>query len=428
MTKLSVEERFSLRKSLIYLFGGLVGTLVIYLLIGRPLIGAFYRAESLGPLEMFFDGRRIHPLSFYLEKGDALFKAILIWGGVTAVLVVGMRRLIQLNVLILGISLASSLIAAEFVARGAGLRPFEMDLTQPEVSPGGRLMEDDAKLGYVLLPGSFTVKWPTGYVSHSMHSAERTRITHPPLAGKGESPKKEIWLFGCSFTYGMSLNDQETYAWLLQEMLPDYEVVNFAVPGYATYQSLMQFETEISRRKVPDIAVYAYASFHDERNTLLRKRQKGMAIVNPFGYRQPYVRINPKGEFEYLVDDLKYRSFPLARQSALAHLVEERLDEFEDYFVKSRGVTEQLVQRFDALAREHGVHFVVAGIDSDSAKTLSELSAMGVRTVDISVDLSTRENRNWPHDSHPNATANRKYAEKLKEYLDEAFLGPVSKV
>ena len=416
-----------MRKFLVLLVSLVAVAALFYFFIGRLVIGVFYRAESLGPLEMFFDGRRIHPLSFYLQKGDILFGTVLIWGLVTAVVLGVARSLIRfldwrrhhliLNTLVFSVSLLGSLVAAELVARAAGLKPLHWNSNQPEVSPGGRLMRNDPKFGYVLLPGSFSVKWPTGYISHSTHSAEGRRITHPPRRS-GEPPKKnEIWLFGCSFTYGMSLNDNETYAWKLQEMFPDDEVVNFAVPGYGTYQSLMQFEEVLQKGNLPLIAVYAYASLHDERNTLLRKRQKGMAMVNPFGYRQPYVRLDRKGEFTHFMDDLKYRPFPLARQSALAHLIEERLDEFEDYSVHSGEVTRRLIQRFEELAGQNHVRFIVAGIDSDSAKTLRKLEAMRIKTVDISVDLSTRENRNWPHDSHPNAAANRKYARKLLTFI-----------
>ena len=61
--------------------------------------------------------------------------------------------------------------------------------------------------------------------------------------------------------------------------------------------------------------------------------------------------------------------------------------------------------------------WVVAGINSGSAKMLEELSKEGIATVDISVDLKIPANNNLPHDLHPSAIANRQYAEKLEFFL-----------
>lgn len=47
----------------------------------------------------------------------------------------------------------------------------------------------------------------------------------------------------------------------------------------------------------------------------------------------------------------------------------------------------------------------------------------GIKTVDNSVDLSRKENTNLPYDSHPSATANMQYAQKLYSFLNA---GPIS--
>jgi len=45
----------------------------------------------------------------------------------------------------------------------------------------------------------------------------------------------------------------------------------------------------------------------------------------------------------------------------------------------------------------------------------------GIANVDITVDTSLPENNNRPHDSHPSAIANQKYADKLGAFLRKYF-------
>ena len=54
-------------------------------------------------------------------------------------------------------------------------------------------------------------------------------------------------LVGCSFTMGWAVADDETWAWRLQELRPDVEVVNRGVGGYGTLQSLLLLEQLLGR-------------------------------------------------------------------------------------------------------------------------------------------------------------------------------------
>ena len=109
------------------------------------------------------------------------------------------------------------------------------------------------------------------------------------------------------------------------------------------------------------------------------------------------------------------------RYSALIHLLEEKYNGIEDWSAHSHEVTKIIIKDFYSLAKENGIEFIVAGIDSESAKMLKELGTEEIKTVDISVDLSMQANRNWPYDSHPSLSANKKYAEKLESFLKDVI-------
>lgn len=105
------------------------------------------------------------------------------------------------------------------------------------------------------------------------HLPDTLRVTRPLSECHREDRREAIWVFGCSFTHGWSLNDEETYPWVLQQRLPDYQVVNFGVSGYGTLHSLMQFREALRTRDKPKAAVVAYGFLHDRRNTFLRARR-----------------------------------------------------------------------------------------------------------------------------------------------------------
>ena len=316
-----------------------------------------------------------------------------------------------------------SATSAEIVLRVAGYKPWQIKNINFAVEPKGNFFTKDSELGYKHLPGKFKVTLNGNYSFNATHLNNSLRITHPLNTYNQSSKKPEIWIFGCSFTYGWSLNDSETYPWLLQEKLPKYEIVNFGVNGYGTVHSLIQFKQALKQPNKPKIAVIAYAAFHDARNTLLRGRRKDVTDWNKLGILlQPDARLNGENNFTYKMAKLEYREFPLMRVSALSHFLEVNYNKFEYKLYRSHEVSKAIIEDFNRVAEAKGVKLVVVGIDSGSAKMLQELSQEGIATADISVDLKIPANNNLPHDGHPSAAANRQYAEKLEGFLRDTVL------
>ena len=316
-----------------------------------------------------------------------------------------------------------SATTAEVVLRVAGYKPWQIENADVAVEPKGNFFTKDSELGYKHLPGKFKVTLNGNYSFNATHLNNSLRITHPLNTYNQSSTKPEIWIFGCSFTYGWSLNDSETYAWLLQEKLPQYEIVTFGVNGYGTLHSFIQFKEALKQGNKPKVAVIAYAGFHDRRNTLLRARSKQMAAWNKLGILfQPDARLDGKSNFTYSMTKLEYDEWPLMRISALVNFLEVNYNQFEEGLYKSHDVSKTIIEEFNRLAEANDVKLVVAGINAGSAKMLEELSQEGIATVDISVDLKIPANNNLPHDLHPSAIANRQYAAKLDSFLQGTVL------
>lgn len=317
-------------------------------------------------------------------------------------------------------------LAGEIVLRVRGLTPFSPIPENIRVEPGGRFYATHPKLGYTLIPGHFRVTLPDGYSFEASQDEQAHRLTHPPDES-GASDRKGIWIFGCSFTHGWGLNDAETYPWLLQEKLPRYEVVNFGTEGYGTIQGLIQFQ-EALREKRPEVAIIAYASFHDERNTFSRQIRKLAVVYNRLGPTvQPYVRLDHQGALNYYftsTDEITFTEFPFMRYSSLMHYIEIRYNQLDAMLNRSHEASKALVREFAKLCSQHNVKLVVAGIISDpqTSDMLEYCKGLGISTLDMSVDLTKHENTNWPHDLHPSRHATEVYANRLASFLSDNVL------
>jgi hypothetical protein len=91
--------------------------------------------------------------------------------------------------------------------------------------------------------------------------------------------KKRLLVFGDSFAFGEEVANEETFAFYLQEKLPDWEVMNFGVHGYGHDQMLVYLKEEGTRYQ-PDIVLLAYVNIDAGRNELTFR-----------DYAKPYYRL-----------------------------------------------------------------------------------------------------------------------------------------
>lgn len=225
-------------------------------------------------------------------------------------------------------------------------------------------------------------------------------------------------LMGCSFTHGWSLQDEETFPWLLQDELDEIRVRNFGISGYGTFQSRLLFQELIKTEAKPKMVVYVYGRFHHDRNTYPRRHMKAQAPHNRMGpLSLPYARYDASGELEYYAATLDYQPWPLMNVSAAIHMMETLYNQRDASAHQSDQVTAELIRRWALFCKEQGILFAVAGISSDSGKMLEFCTELGIRNVLIAVPLSEDKNRNLPHDDHPSPLANGVYAERLLEFL-----------
>ncbi len=166
----------------------------------------------------------------------------------------GLGRRVFANALLLAVSLAAVLAAAE-----AGLRAFfpqPLLETTRAADTGGPLTRRDAELGWAL---KSDVAWPVG-------SAPWENGLTTNAAGFRDAPHAEvkapgayrIAVLGDSFVFGSGVAQDETLTRRLAAHLgPGFEIVNLGVPGYGTDQELLTLR-RWGRKLSPDLVLLAF--------------------------------------------------------------------------------------------------------------------------------------------------------------------------
>ena len=304
-------------------------------------------------------------------------------------------------------------------------RPYQQQAYSIQANPEDAVV-GHPRLGFGLSPGSFQVTINQGLKYEVTHNPDSQRITsNLPL-----DSLPEIWLFGCSYTYGMGVDDDETFAWKLQEKYPEQQVINFGVPGYGTVQSLLQLIIAWKNRGTPAVVVLNFADFHGERNVLSPRYRKALSV----GYRQAgHQHDSLMGQSQIPHADLQEGHLSIMWENwdelyqdwwgrdlfCSVNFWQTFADNIHLFDLRPDSVTCQLIFEMNRLCQTKEVPFLVTGLTSTQATNtiLLKLREQNINAVDISLDLNLPEYTHYPYDTHPNASAHAKFSERLHTRL-----------
>jgi hypothetical protein len=177
------------------------------------------------------------------------------------------------------LGLIVGLVLTEFVFTPSYILPNSI---KSEVLPG--TFVSDPVIGWRHLEGARNY-------SPTMREAIPFRATFWPLGNRATRidarPRgKEIILAGCSFVEGLGLGDEQTFAWKLQEKMPEYTITNLGVSGYGTLHSKLAIERYLKQSGNPQPAaiIYGFADFHSDRNVKNRFMQRYWSEPGSFPY------------------------------------------------------------------------------------------------------------------------------------------------
>lgn len=307
-----------------------------------------------------------------------------------------------------------------FVLLEVGLRLIDFDYANNSrrtfiVEPDIKVFIPHPQYGFAMQPGQFHINQADQLKWISTHDENGYRITTDSI----DTNKPEIWIFGCSFTYGWGVNDNETYPWLLQDAIPEYTIRNYGVGAYGTLQSLLQLQDELATGKKPTLVLLAYLPFHDQRNTGSRLWTRVIASHEKLTTLQyPYARIK-ENKLTYSSLQLVYRDFPGNSWSRTSQFVELVYNALQDMQCHNQEVTALLLEKIKLVCANNNVPLLLCALDNSltTQEAFNALSTKGFKTLDIGLDLSSPQYTFLPIDPHPNQVAHKHYADELTNYL-----------
>ena len=325
------------------------------------------------------------------------------------------RRILSSLLLVVGgVAFALALVEAYVRVSGTGPAP----KPQPVAALGG-LHTPDPVLGWQNKPGEHVTP-------RFGREPGRIRFTFLPDGSRSTGPAParaaaEIVVVGCSFTQGWGLDDAETYAWMLQERLPEAGVRNFGTGAYGTYQSLLRLEQVLSTPSpVPRLVVYGFADFHEQRNIASHVWLKALAAGSGGAARVPYCSLDRHGVLQRM-PPMGYRTWPLHGVLASVRLLEDRLETLAAPLreLQARPVTQALLTEMDRVTRDAHARLIVVELAVKASTKRSYATFAREHGIDL-VDCTNAEfQRLSPRlrlrgDLHPNATMNRMWAECIE--------------
>lgn len=292
------------------------------------------------------------------------------------------------------------------------------------VVPDGKYFQEDSILGYKHRAGEYdiTLKKEYGFSTH--HDSNTLRLTSQ-LAENTSILKPSIWIFGCSFTHGWSINDHETFPWILQSKLDDFTITNWGVSGYGTVHFYLQFKEALKKRKKPNMIIINHADFHFERNSFSFQRRRNVSKWNFLGdLHQPYCTLDNNEKMHIQYANKEYNSWWLSKYSTLAYYFQIRYESYVDGKNKENEkiITSMLLDKIISLAKENEIETIITNIGSDPEFIQKYAKKKTVPFVDISVDIKESKYNNLPYDAHPNSTSNIIYTDKLYSFLKDSIL------
>lgn len=298
-------------------------------------------------------------------------------------------------------------LIAEVILRALGFPSYSKASLSHFVSiePPGHFFQPHPTLGFTHVPGEQKLIAYGKYQWVQHHGSDALRVM--PTT---EGTKRDVWIFGCSFTHGYGVNDDETYPFHLQELLNDARVTNFGTDGYSTVQMLLQYQVARRERKPPALVIMGHIGEHSERDALLQSRRKILSLVtNSLFDRIPFARLGSGGDLLIQWTDMRYNSIPGASYSALINLVDEALLAYSH--TETFAITEKVIEKFAEEVKEDGAEFIVAGLRYDAESMMGFCSRRGIKHVYAWIDSRDPKMVMASFDDHPSASGHREIAE-----------------
>jgi hypothetical protein len=298
----------------------------------------------------------------------------------------------------------------EVLSRATGHRPRVM-VRRPEPTIHVR----DPVLGWRPVPGRYE------FGPYAPGGAPVTVTIRPDgaRAAAADPPtgRPSLLLLGCSFTMGWAVSDAETWAWRVQELRPDLEVVNHGVAGYGTVQALLLLEALLRSDHPPRRVLYG--DIGAELRNIASPMWLAMLTATGSTAATPYCTLGRDGRLERH-PPAAYPTFPLHDRLASVAVLERAWANFRHggREATAQSVTELVIAEMAERCRMAGVGFSLAILTLPDPVRRARLDFARARGIDvIDCDAKLAPSDSVPGEGHPNASAHRRWGDCIATAL-----------
>jgi hypothetical protein len=241
----------------------------------------------------------------------------------------------------------------------------------------------------------------------------------PPLPSR----QQEIAVLGCSLTYGVGVDDNETYVARLEQLHPELRFANWATPGYSLVQMLLQLNALLSRTHLDAVIL----GFHQDLELRTTNSMKWLARIG--NQKNPSCIL--RGDKLHITPPTGYIRLPFAQQVRLLDNLEFSINWARSYGRSSPELvaktTEAVLLQIQALCVANQTKLLVACLH-ESTKYYGFFQRHAFNWCIAGLDLSETDappvkHQLFPYDSHPNAMAHKRYAELISDLLSDFIQG-----
>lgn len=322
--------------------------------------------------------------------------------------------------------LLSSFFAGELILRVLGFESLHYESFKLKSDKRDYLIPDSIN-GFGIRKGVFNVDL-NGLKYKATHNSSGNRVTFS-VQNKGI----KVGMFGCSFTYGMGVNDSNTSSSNLQSLNPNLSITNYGVPGFGNVQTYYQIEKIIKSNTELDVAIINFCDFHLERNVMSPVFRKHLNLgfeqnlyKNQFSTSYlPFVTIEHDTLlFQHENWNSLYSSLVGVNSFAFINAIQGSIDNIKSSSLDQNVASLKLFQRINLLCNTHSIKLIVVGLTKGKITSdfVDLLSSNQINAFYSPIPFKENKYNNFPLDSHPNSKAHEFWANMLNNLLFELEL------
>ncbi len=226
-----------------------------------------------------------------------------------------------------------------------------------------------------------------------------------------------LMFFGCSYTFGIGVQDDETMPFYAAEAASRHHVYNYGFGGYGPHQMVAQLQNDGLRAEIAErsgIAVYTFIDHHIRRANGASDALWGLLWDGPFFTVDDAGRLVHAGGFRWDRPLQSFVNYAVSRSNTAAYFNRSFPPRRDAHIDLTARIIERARDTFAAKFGSDAFYVVLYPNAEEAPNMIARLERAHVKYLDYSRLFKGRGKELFiPRDRHPTAAAHRIVARRL---------------